>query len=68
MTRNHKSNPPKTSPVMDSRRSVTAHNEAASVGHGIGSRRKTINDPKNGEDFDGGTGRAPGANGPAETG
>jgi hypothetical protein len=66
----HKSKPnPKTSVVMDTRKPITSHAGRASVGHGIGSRKKTITDPQNGRgitDVSGGT-RAPGAGGPSET-
>jgi hypothetical protein len=69
--RDHKSKPaPRTSPVMDKRSPVTAHNNEASVGHGIGSRScKTILQKDNGSTFSGqvGAGGAPGANGPAIT-
>jgi hypothetical protein len=44
----HKSNPPRQSAVARKRKPVTAHNDRASVGHGIGSRRKTATDPQNG--------------------
>jgi hypothetical protein len=64
--RDHKSKPaPRTSPAMDHRRPVIQHGDEASVGTKPGRYRKTILDVRNGEDFDGGAGTAPGANGPA---
>jgi hypothetical protein len=71
--RDHKSKPaPRTSPAMDTRKPVTAHNNEASVGHAVGSRKRkpVITDPANGRDFtgQGGAGEAAGASGPPTTG
>jgi hypothetical protein len=67
--RDHKSRPaPRTSPAMDHRRPVIQHGDETSVGTKPGDRRKAICDPRNGEDFDGGAGQAPGSNGPPTTG
>jgi hypothetical protein len=64
--RDHKSKPaPRTSPATDHRRPVIQHSDETSVGSTPGNRRKAILDVRNGENYDGGAGRAPGANGPA---
>jgi hypothetical protein len=63
----HRSNPPRQSAVQRKRMPVTSHDRKASVGHQIGSRKKAVDDPKNGE-WGVGTyspGSAPGSNGPA---
>jgi hypothetical protein len=66
--RDHKSKPaPRTSPAMDHRRPVIAHNNETSVGTKPGDRRKAICDPRNGENYDGGAGQAPCADGPPVT-
>jgi hypothetical protein len=66
----HKSRPaPRTSPVANSRRVVTAHAGLAAPGHNVGSRiarrkrKYAIGDPANGLTL-----KAPGAGGPPLTG
>lgn len=65
--RSHASKPhPRTSPVMDSRRPVCAHNNEVSVGTSAMDRRKAILDPANGRGLNGGAYAAPGALGVPE--
>jgi hypothetical protein len=63
----HRNNPPRQSAAQRARKPVTIHQER-SVGHGLSQVRKPgILDPRNGADYDGGQGNAPGAVGPAIT-
>jgi hypothetical protein len=58
-----KHNPPRQS--VHRGRSVVAKHDGQ---HSVGTKRPAILDPTNGRDYDGGSGSAPGANGPPTTG
>jgi hypothetical protein len=60
----HRNQPPRQSAVQRKRMPVTSHDGKASVGHNVGTRKPTIDDPKNGEDIYS-PGNAPGATGPS---
>jgi hypothetical protein len=64
----HKHNPPRQDRRNIGRAPVRDHAGKPSVGHSVGSKKATINDPRNGAPYGEGSGSMPGASAPGATG